>query len=223
MSTRGETDEAASFGTALAEKDILLKELQHRVKNNLQMITALIRMEARNAQRVEESEHFNRLAGRIEALAILYRSLYADSQTETVDLGTYVSQIASSVLAAHATDGIRRDMKVDTWPVSVNVAMPVGLVVNELITNALKYAFAGRDGGEVKVRCTVDEEGYKVLVADDGIGLADKADWPRHGKLSAMIVQSVKQNAQAEIEVESAPNEGMAVTITFKQKVASEA
>lgn len=221
ISERNRSDIEASLTQSLAEKDVLLKELQHRVKNNLQMITALIRMEARNAQRQEESERFGQLAGRIEALSILYRSLYGSNETETVDLGIYVSQIASSVMAAHAVEGIRLDMKVDTWPVSVNVAMPVGLVVNELMTNALKYAFAGRDGGEIKVRCTVDDEGCKVLVADDGVGLSDKADWPRRGKLSAMIVQSVRHNARADIDVVSEPGSGMAVTITFKRKDAN--
>lgn len=222
MSARSGTNDAAALSEALAEKDTLLKELQHRVKNNLQMITALIRMEARNAQQLEERERFDRLAGRIEALSILYRSLYAGSETETVDLGTYVSQIASSVMAAHTIEGIRLDMKVDTWPVSVNVAMPVGLVVNELMTNALKYAFVGRDGGEIKVRCTVDDEGCKVLVADDGVGLTDKGDWPRRGKLSAMIVQSVRHNAKAEIDVQSEEGEGMAVTIIFKRAHAND-
>jgi PAS domain S-box-containing protein len=217
MSSRNGAHDTAALSEALVEKDTLLKELQHRVKNNLQMITALIRMEARNAQLPEEGDRFNRLAGRIEALSILYRSLYSGSEAETVDLGIYVSQIASSVMAAHAIEGIRLDMKVDTWPVSVNVAMPVGLVINELMTNALKYAFVGRDGGEIKVRCTVDDEGCKVLVADDGVGLSDKADWPRRGKLSAMIVQSVRQNAKAEIDVQSEPDEGMAVTIVFKR------
>ncbi|MDQ1194736.1 PAS domain S-box-containing protein [Rhizobium sp. SORGH_AS 787] len=218
ISERERSEIETSLTQSLAEKDILLKELQHRVKNNLQMITALIRIEARNTQRQEESERFGQLAGRIEALSILYRSLYGSNETETVDLGIYVSQIASSVMAAHAVEGIRLDMKVDTWPVSVNVAMPVGLVVNELMTNALKYAFAGRDGGEIKVRCTVDDQGCKVLVADDGIGLTDKTDWPRRGKLSAMIVQSVRHNAKADIDVASEPGSGMAVTITFKRK-----
>jgi len=222
MSARTGTNDAAALSEALAEKDILLKELQHRVKNNLQMITALIRMEARNAQQPGESERFNRLAGRIEALSILYRSIYAGEDTETVDLGTYVSQIASSVMAAHAIEGIRLDMKVDTWPVSINVAMPVGLVINELMTNALKHAFVGRDGGEIKVRCTVDDDGCKVLVADDGVGLSEKADWPRRGKLSAMIVQSVRHNAKAEIDVQSEPGSGMAVTIIFKRANATD-
>jgi PAS domain S-box-containing protein len=222
ISERDRADTEVLLTASLAEKDVLLKELQHRVKNNLQMITALIRMEARNSQRQEDSDRFGQLAGRIDALSILYRSLYGNNDAETVDLGIYVSQIASSVMAAHAVEGIRLDMKVDTWPVSVNVAMPVGLVVNELLTNALKYAFVGLDGGEIKVRCTVDDEGCKVLVADDGVGLSEKSDWPRRGKLSAMIVQSVRQNAKAEIDVVSEPGSGLAVTITFRRKNAIE-
>lgn len=221
LSERDRSDVEAALTQSLVEKDVLLKELQHRVKNNLQMITALIRMEARNAQRQEESERFGHLAGRIEALSILYRSLYGSNETETVDLGIYVSQIATSVMAVHAVEGIRLDMKVDTWLVSVNVAMPVGLVVNELMTNALKYAFAGRNGGEIKVRCTVDNDGCKILVSDDGVGLSNNADWPRRGKLSAMIVQSVKQNAHADIDVVSEPGSGVAVTITFKRENAT--
>jgi two-component sensor histidine kinase len=161
------------------------------------MITALIRMEARNAQHPGEGERFNRLAGRVDALTILYRSLSDTNTDETVDLGTYVSQIASAVMAAHAVPGIRLDMKVDTWPVSVSVAMPVGLVVNELITNALKHAFKDREGGEVVLRCVVDATGCRISVSDNGVGLSDPADWPRRGKLSAMIVQSIKQNATA--------------------------
>lgn len=213
------TDEV--LAATLAEKDVLLKELQHRVKNNLQMITALIRMEARNAQQQAESERFSRLAGRVDALTILYRSLSDASADETVDLGTYVSQIASAVMAAHAIEGIRLDMRVDTWPVSINVAMPVGLVINELMTNALKHAFVDRDGGEIVLRCVADDRGCRISVSDNGVGLENIADWPRRGKLSAMIVQSIKQNAKAEIEVDSAHGSGMKVTIIFARNGAS--
>ncbi len=223
MSARDRADVTSVLSDAVAEKDVLLKELQHRVKNNLQMITALIRMEARNVQSEEESAQFGRLAGRIDALSILYKSLYGGKETETVDLGIYVSQIASSVMAAHAVEGIRLELKIDTWPVSVNVAMPVGLVINELMTNALKHAFVGRDGGLIGVRCTVDDEGCKIIVTDDGVGLSDAADWPKRGKLSAMIVESVRRNAKAEIDVESELGHGMKVTIAFKRINAVEA
>ncbi|TAV09092.1 sensor histidine kinase [Rhizobium leguminosarum] len=215
FAARNEATAAESFSELLTEKDVLLRELQHRVKNNLQMITALIRMEARNAQQNEESERFARLAGRIEALALLYRSLSDEEKGATVDLGTYVSQIAASVMAAHAVEGIRLDMKVDTWPVSVDVAMPAGLVINELLTNTLKHAFVGRDGGEITLRCVVSDTGCRITVADNGVGLPEDVTWPQPGKLSAMIVQSLKQNARAEVEVSSSPDTGMSVSLVF--------
>ncbi|MBX5160923.1 MULTISPECIES: sensor histidine kinase [unclassified Rhizobium] len=221
FAARNEAAADQSFGELLTEKDVLLRELQHRVKNNLQMITALIRMEARNAQQSEESERFARLAGRIEALALLYRSLSDEEKGATVDLGTYVSQIAASVMAAHAVEGIRLDMKVDTWPVSVDVAMPAGLVINELLTNALKHAFVGRDGGEITLRCVVSDTGCRITVADNGVGLPQDVNWPHPGKLSAMIVQSLKQNARANVEVTSSPGTGMSVTLVFRRAEAA--
>ena len=85
--------------------------------------------------------------------------LSADEQKDEVDLGVYLSQIASAVMSSHAVEGIRLDMKVDTYPVSINVAMPTGLVVNELLTNALKHAFRGRDGGTITLHSISDGEG----------------------------------------------------------------
>jgi two-component sensor histidine kinase len=96
------------------------------VKNNLQMVTALIRLEARNVPDDAEGERFDRLAGRVESLALLYSALEAEAQGTEVDLGIYLSQIASAVMRAHAVEGIRLDLQVDTWPVSINVAMPDG-------------------------------------------------------------------------------------------------
>lgn len=210
--SRGEGDD---FEQRLREKDTLLRELQHRVKNNLQMITALIRLETRNLPDDATGERFHRLAGRVDSLALLYRSLSEDQPGETVDLGVYLSQIAAAVMKAHAVEGIRLDLKVDAWPVSINVAMPTGLVVNELLTNSLKHAFAGREGGTITLHSLVDQEGYRITVADDGIGLAAGDDWPRPGRLGALIVQSLKENARARVDVESKPDKGIRVTIFF--------
>jgi two-component sensor histidine kinase len=207
----------------LRDKDVLLRELQHRVKNNLQMITALIRMEARNVPDGETGERFDRLAGRINSLAILYDLLALESGDDAVDLGVYLSQVASSLMQAHAVEGIRLEMKVDAWPVSINVAMPTGLVVNELMTNALKHAFIGRESGTIKVSSLVDDEGCKVVVADDGVGLPADASWPQSGKLGAVIAQSLKQNAKATFEVSSKPGEGVRVEIFFAREAAAPA
>jgi two-component sensor histidine kinase len=205
----------------ILEKDTLLRELQHRVKNNLQMITALIRLESRNLPDEATGERFDRLAGRINSLALLYQSLSEEGAGEDVDLGVYLSQIASAVMQAHAVEGIRLDLQVDTWPVSINVAMPTGLVVNELLTNSLKHAFTRRDGGTITLHSLVDEKGCRVTVADDGIGLAEGTGWPKPGRLSALIVQSLEQNAHARVDVQSEPNKGVRVTIFFARATAA--
>lgn len=206
-------------GQAMLDQDLLLRELQHRVKNNLQMITALIRLEARNGGDAETGKRFDRLAGRIHALSLLYDAMSTAGVAGTIDLGSYLSQIASAVMLAHATEGIRLDLLVESWPVSINVAMPTGLIVNELLTNALKHAFVGRNGGTIKLHSLIDQSGCRIVVADDGIGLPEGLTWPKSGKLSAIIVQSLKQNAKAEVTVMSVEQEGVSVTISFAQDV----
>ncbi|MBT1160200.1 ATP-binding protein [Aminobacter anthyllidis] len=219
VSAHGETEDPRSVDERVREKDTLLRELQHRVKNNLQMITALIRLETRNATEPDQ-KRFERLAGRVNALAILYQTLSADEQKDEVDLGVYLSQIASAVMTSHAVEGIRLDMKVDTYPVSINVAMPTGLVVNELLTNALKHAFRGREGGTITLHSIVDGGGCRVVVADDGVGLPEGESWPKHGKLGALIAHSLTENAKAEFDVSSSPTEGTRVSIIFKRSAA---
>jgi PAS domain S-box-containing protein len=217
--------ELDTAGTDIAkliqEKDLLLQELQHRVKNNLQMITALIRIEARGLPDGETGERFGRLAGRIEALALLYRSLNEAAPNVTVDLGVYLSEIALAVMRAHAVEGIHLDLQVDTWPVSIDVAMPAGLMVNELLTNALKHAFEGRNGGAIQLHSLVEEGGCRVLVADDGVGLPDGVVWPQPGKMGSLIVRSLQQNAKAKVDVTSAPGRGTRITIFFTQSDAA--
>lgn len=201
---------------ALEGKDVLLRELQHRVKNNLQMITALIRLEARGLPADDGSgERFDRLAGRISALAVLYDALSNDKTDDQVDLGSYLGQVAATIMQAHAVEGIRLDTQIDSWLVSVNVAMPAGLVVNEVLTNALKHGFAGRAGGIIKLHSLIDDDGCHITIADDGVGLPPDMVWPEPGRLSAIIVRSLEQNAAARVKVTSAPGAGVAVTISF--------
>lgn len=213
-------DEDESLKQSLRDKDALLLELQHRVKNNLQMITALIRLEARNVPDQETGERFDRLAGRINSLALLYRSMAAGEQGDVVDLGIYLSQIASAVIQAHAPEGIRLDLKVDTWAVGIDVAMPAGLVVNELLTNALKHAFPGESGGMITLHSLVTDTGCHVIVADDGVGLPEGMTWPKPGKLGAVIAESLRQNARASFTVSSAPGKGLRVDIFFARQTA---
>jgi PAS domain S-box-containing protein len=213
----GEDDAAQrqEFEQQIRDKDALLLEFQHRVKNNLQMITALIRVEAKNARGKLDTLPFDRLAGRIGSIQLLYKLLSDSGKGDDIDLGVYLSEIVSSVMHSHAVEGIRLNLKVDAYPVSVNVAMPTGLVVNELLTNALKHAFVGRDGGTITLHSIADSVGCRVVIADDGIGLPDGVSWPKDGKLGALIVRSLRQNANAGLKVESSPAKGTCITISF--------
>jgi len=216
--TERERAQREEFAQQLRDKDMLLKELQHRVKNNLQLITALIRLDARS-QRNGNNVNLDRLAGRIEALQLLYKDLSMEGLGQAVDLGHYVSEIASAVMHTYAVDGIRLDLKVDHAPASINIAMPVGLLVNELMTNAFKYAFNGREGGTLTVRCLHESnDRYRVVVADDGIGLPDGVSWPIPGKLGALILQSLRENTSTDFNVESVQGKGLRFTIEFVQR-----
>ena len=212
--TARERKEREDFIRQLRDKDVLLKEVQHRVKNNLQLVVALIRLEARNENKGSKV-NLTALAGRVESLQVLYRTLSADAAGNEVDLGYYLSQIASAVVNAYAVDGIRLDLKVDHAPVSINVALSVGLLVNELLTNSFKHAFADRGAGAITIHCLRDEDRYTVVVADDGAGLPPGLAWPVPGKIGTIIVQTFRENTGADIEVETAPGKGVRVTMSF--------
>jgi PAS domain S-box-containing protein len=211
------------FEEKIREKDTIILEIQHRVKNNLQMITALIRIEARKFYNKVDTGPFDRLEGRIRSIQIIYKLLSDFSQSDEIDLGIYLSEIASSVMHSHAVEGIRLDLKVDSYPVSVNVALPTGLVANELLTNALKHAFVGRDGGVITLHSLSDAKGCRVTIADDGVGLPKGIEWPKRGKLGELIVRSLRQNAKADLQVDSMPGKGTKVTIVFSRAAAAPA
>lgn len=181
----------------------------------MQLITALIRLEART-EHSKDKAILDRLAGRIEALQFLYGALSADLPGQEVDLGQYFSQIAAGVMRAHAVEWIRLDIKIEAAPVSINMAMPLGLAVNELLINAFKYAFRGRDNGVITLELSREESGlHQVVVADDGNGLPEGVSWPAEGKLGALIMQTMRENTKTDLKVESAPGRGTRITISF--------
>jgi PAS domain S-box-containing protein len=220
--TAREKAQRDDFERQIRDKDMLLRELQHRVKNNLQLITALIRLEARTVL-PQEAGALSRLASRIESLALLYQILSAEKFGPEIDLGSYLSQIGSAVVRTHTLPGVELKMNVIYAPASINVAMPVGLLVNEMMTNAFKYAFAGREGGAVTLECQHEADGrFRVVIADDGIGMAPDATWPERGKLGALILQTLRENTERmSFEIKTAPGQGTRMVLSFVHRVAT--
>lgn len=195
----------------LRERDMQLRELQHRVRNTLQIVTALVRLEARNAHEGRTPD-FETVASRIQALSILYEALSASAADQVIDLGEYLSAIASAGMRGFAKEGILLDMKVECCPVAIHVAMSTGLVVNEVMTNAFKHAFPTHESGTITLRCLREGNACAVSIADDGQGLPPGTTWPPAGKIAALIVQSLEENAKTRVAVESDADKGMRVS-----------
>lgn len=203
------------FEVQIRDRDMLMRELQHRVKNNLQLVTALVRLEARSAAE-GEAVALSRLASRIDALTVLYRTLSAEDAAVDIDLGQYLSDVATAVMQANAMPGIDIDIQVGYCPMSINIAMPAGLLVNEMLTNALKYAFVGREGGQLKLICKLEDARVTVVVSDDGVGLGEHQEWPSPRKLGALILQTLKENAaNVKFNAETIRGQGTWFTLVF--------
>ncbi|WP_291865230.1 histidine kinase dimerization/phosphoacceptor domain -containing protein [Bradyrhizobium sp.] len=203
------------FESQIRDRDMLMRELQHRVKNNLQLITALIRLEARSAAE-GETVALARLASRIDALTVLYRTLSAENAPPEIDLGQYLSDVATSVMEVNAIPGVSIDLDVGYCPLSINVAMPAGLLINEMLTNALKYAFVGRNSGKLKLICKCEDGRATVMVSDDGVGLGENQEWPSPRKLGALILQTLRENAKNVVfRAESIRGQGTWFTLVF--------
>jgi PAS domain S-box-containing protein len=217
--TERERVQREEFARQIRDKDMMLKEVQHRVKNNLQLVTALIRFESRHG-RNGNGVNLDVLAGRIESLQLLYQAMSPDAWGDDIELGHYLNQIASAAMATYGVDGIRLDLKIDHALASVNVAMPVGLLVNELLTNAFKHAFNGRGAGIITLECLrKGEDRYRVVVSDDGVGLPADVIWPVPGKIGALIVQTLRENTKTDLNVESAPGKGTRVAMSFAPQI----
>jgi two-component sensor histidine kinase len=134
--------------STLADKDRLLRELQHRVKNNLQLVTSFVRLQQRRARSAEARRELLAVGRRIETLNLVYERLYATGDVERVDLGTYLGELGATLLWLHGDEapGVRLRTDVESLMVRLDRAVPLGLIVNEFVTNSFKHAFKGRAG-----------------------------------------------------------------------------
>lgn len=161
--------------TRADEKERLLHELQHRVKNNLQVITSLVNVQARRAKHPDAQRELRVIGDRIETLRLVHDRLHATGEVDRLDLGTYLGELAASLLRFHrgGATNIRLISDVGLVTVSPEVAVPIEIIVTEFMTNSLKYAFGG-SGGSIGVRLEQIASGRaRLLLWDDGKGIPD--------------------------------------------------
>ncbi|HET9953775.1 MAG TPA: CHASE domain-containing protein [Polyangiaceae bacterium] len=200
---------------SLREKELLLKEIHHRVKNNLQVISSLLSLQA---EHVETPGFTNALAesqARIQAIALVHDQLYRSRDLAQIDFAGYVRELLQSVLRVQ-NQGVRVTSKVtiDDVRLGVDAAIPCGLIVNELVTNALKHAFPNRAEGQIEIALKRSgADAVKLCVADDGVGLPENFD-PRQCKtLGLELVYTFAEQLEAQVQIQRGP--GTAFHITF--------
>ena len=159
---------------SLREKDVLLKEVHHRVKNNLQVINSLLSLQAQEFVDPVLREALIESQNRIRSMAMVHEQLYSAGDLAGIDFGDYISRLAGQLMRVVTRPGITYEVESDHVSIGIDVAVPCGLIVNELISNALKHAFQGREKGHIIISLhPFNDEFAEFMVRDDGVGYGD--------------------------------------------------
>jgi len=208
---------AEQLKASLAEKEVLLKEIHHRVKNNLQVISSLLRLQATHIEDPRALEMFNESRNRIESMALVHQKLYQSANLSQVDFGEYARSLSALLIASYGARARQIALRTEIGNVSlsVDVALPLGLIINELLSNSLKYAFPGGGGGEVRIELHHLEDGQiQVIVADNGAGFPPHIDFRETSTLGMQLVRALTEQIGAAIELRRDP--GTEFRISFR-------
>lgn len=205
----------AALRSSLTEKEILLRELHHRAKNNLQLIASVLHLAASQPER-SMADILAECRSRIGAIALVHEQLYQAGTFSSMQVGAYLTLLTEQVAHAYApSQSIRVRVESSEVTLPLDQAVPVGLIVNELTTNALKHAFPNRANGVVTVRCVQDQARRITLsVHDDGVGLPSRDPAVPEGHLGLTLVRALARQLRATVSFSAAP--GTLVEVCFE-------
>jgi PAS domain S-box-containing protein len=209
-----------SIKKSLREKEVLLKEIHHRVKNNMQVVSSMVALHAEGIVDPAMRAELQDLTSRVRSMAMIHEKLYQSPDLSMVEFSEYIRSLLSYLWRAYggAALRVRQIVELEQVPLPVSAAVPCGLILNELVTNSLKHAFVGNDGGELKVSLAQGEGGLvRLCVADNGPGLPMAFDWRHANSLGLRLVQMLA--AQLHAEVEMTGEKGTKFEVTFKTEV----
>ncbi len=187
------------------EKGVLLKEIHHRVKNNMQVISSMLNLQSREVEDPKVLEVFRDTQTRIRSMALVHEKLYQSKDLARIDFRSYLQTLIVHLFHAHRTDSdrVRSEMTITQSSLDINTAIPVGLIVSELVSNALKYAFPDERKGRIRVGLAPAPDNKLVLtIADDGIGLPADLDVRETESLGLQIVNMLVEQLDGELEVD---------------------
>jgi len=193
----------ARVQASLREKEVLLKEVHHRVKNNLQVITSLLNLQADRISDERVQVVLRENQARIKSMALVHEELYQSEDLAWVNFTDYLRRLTNGLIQSYARSGKTIDLRLELEDLrlGIDAAIPCGLIVNELLTNALHHAFVGRPAGTVIIRFSKEQGKYILGVVDDGIGLPGSIDVGTTDTLGLHLVSTLTDQLRGSLSV----------------------
>jgi two-component system response regulator len=204
--------------SSLKEKEMLLQEIHHRVKNNLQVISSLLRLQSRYIKDQETIDIFKETQNRVRSIAILHEKLYQSDDLAKIKFDEYVKILAEDLLYFYELDEGNIKMIIDIEDVSLNIetAIPCGLIIDEMVANSLKYAFPDGRNGEIKIELHSDENNqFNLRVSDNGVGIPQEVDPEKVDTFGMQLIKYLTKQLKATIELEK--NNGTKYNLKFTE------
>jgi PAS domain S-box-containing protein len=194
ITKRKQTEEQIT--ASLKEKETLLHEIHHRVKNNMQVINSLLKLQSNSIEDQQVKNILKDSQSRVYAMSAVHEALHGSEKLSEIDLKSYLSKIATSIFQTYSVtpDKVKLNTDIEEIPISIDQASPLGLIINELISNSLKYAFPAGRKGEITVSLKKQDDELELIVQDDGVGIPDKLDWKNSNTLGLKLVKTLAEN-----------------------------
>jgi PAS domain S-box-containing protein len=202
--------------TTISEKDTLLREIHHRVKNNLQIISSLLNLQSRYIEDSVSLEVFKESQNRVRSMAIVHEKLYKSDNMSQIDFGEYIEDLASSLFYNYniTPDNIKLNTNINNIFFDVDTCIPCGLIVNELLTNSVKHAFPDDKNGQIKIELQNNEGTYALYVSDDGVGFPETIDFKNTDTLGLQLVTNLVNQLDGSLDIVN--QNGTTIIIKFK-------
>lgn len=189
---------------SLAEKEVLLKEIHHRVKNNLQVISSLLRLQSRYIQDQTIVEMLKESQNRVRSMALVHEQLYQSKDLSRINFAEYIQNLAANLFQAYEVNKNGVELEISVAPISLNIDIAVhcGLIINELVSNSLKYAFFEKNKGIIGIEVVVKEQQFLLKVSDNGRGFPQHINFRSSGSLGLRLVCSLVNQLRGSIDLD---------------------
>lgn len=190
--------------SSLKEKEVLLKEIHHRVKNNLQIISSLLNLQSGYIQDGEAGAMFKESRNRVKSMALIHERLYQSKDLARIDIADYVRNLTTHLFRSYGAKARAVSLEIDVENIllDIDTAMPCGLIINELVTNSLKHAFPPGTSGKIRIGLHRDNhDGLALSVSDNGVGLTPDFDFQQTESLGLQLVNTLTEQLQGQIEI----------------------